>query len=103
MGQQHVAASQDLCEGCHGVGAHTYKRSMSDGNQTGKTGEQVQTVYCDDGDENVVDDQHVFVADLKHQRPDKQQHQETDKNQPVSMRQKYALFRLVGSKEIACR
>ena len=100
MGQQHMVAPQNPGKRRQGVSPHPHEGGMADGYQSGKSGQQVQAVYRHDGDQNAVDNQHVFVADLKHQRPDKQQHQKTGKNQPVDMRQKYALFGPVGGKKI---
>ena len=95
-----MVTAQNPGETRQGVGANTHKGGMADGDQSGKTGQQVQTVDRHDGDENAVDDQHVFVADLENQRPDKHQYQETHENQAVDVRQEDALFGLVGGKEV---
>ena len=73
---------------------------MPDGYQTGKAGQEIQTVDRDNGNQNTVNNQHIFVADFEHQRPDKQQYQKTDKNQPVEIGQKYALLGFVGGKKV---
>ncbi len=101
VGQQHVVAPQNPGKRRQGVSAHPHKGGMADGYQPGKPGKQIQAVHRHNGNQNAVDHQHVFIADLKHQGPNKQQHQKTGKNQPVHICQKYALFGPVGGKKVA--
>ncbi|BBO70559.1 hypothetical protein DSCA_44890 [Desulfosarcina alkanivorans] len=68
---------------------------MTDGDQAGKAGDDVKADNRNHGNEDVVDDQHVFVAQAEKQGPGKKQKQKQDEDGPVQMRKEYSLFVLV--------
>jgi hypothetical protein len=63
VGDQHVVVAQDPGETGQGVGPHPHEGGVADGDQPGEPRQQVQAVDGHDGDEDVVDHQHVLVAD----------------------------------------
>ncbi len=87
----------------HGIGANADKCSMPDGYQTCKSGYKVQSHDGDDGDQNIVNHQHVLVAQLEQQGPSKQQDQKKGEKRSVQVCEKSFLFLLIrGIKISSC-
>jgi hypothetical protein len=74
---------------------------MANGNQAGETGKKIKAINRDDGNQYVVDDQHVFAADFEEKGPGKQQNEKSCKHRPVKMRQENALFFPVGCEKVS--
>jgi hypothetical protein len=62
VGDEHMAVTQGSCKRGHGVGPDPHKGGMPDGDQPGKAGDDIQADDRNDGNQNVVDHQHVLVA-----------------------------------------
>ena len=74
---------------------------MPDGNQAGITGQQIQSVNGNDGDQDIVDYQHGSITELNKKRPDEHKNQKADKDHPVQVRKENALLLFVGGEKIS--
>ncbi len=95
-----MVATQNSGKRRQRVGTHTHKGGMANGDQAGESGQKVESIHGHDGDQDSVDHQHIFVADLEYERPHKQGRQKTQEDHAIDVRQKYSLFRFIGGKKI---
>ena len=65
MGQQHMVFAQHPGERGDGIGADADKGRMTDGDQAGKAGDQIQPHDGNDRHQDIIDNQHVFVVQLE--------------------------------------
>jgi hypothetical protein len=75
---------------------------MADGDQPGKSQQKVQAHDRYNGNEDIVQHQHVLVADFKEQGPPEQKDQKTGEYGTVQVGEKGSLFLFVGGEKISC-
>ena len=102
VSDEHMGVSYGPSEHGQSVRPHPHERGMSDRNQAGESGHQVQTNDRHHGDEDIVEHQHIFIADLVYQRPDEKHGEKDTEQESIQMGKKDALLFLVTAEKIAC-
>ncbi len=75
---------------------------MAYGYKTCKTGDQIQAHNRDNSHQDVIDYQHIFIADIEKQRPGEQGGNKNSHCGPVQTGEKNPLLFPVGGEIIAC-